>query len=270
MQEKQPLPTGGTIADFAETPYVDQSWEIVGEAVAASEFEPMEFETFRTAAIGTDPMFEDYGGGIRESGKKRWHLPEELAHAAQQAARKSEVKDAPEIPMISVAEAERLSAEAYERGKAEGAAAAEAAHTDRFSQLAAQVETLLQDLQAQLNEELMALERQSVGLAMSVAEKLVGTAVEINPEYIEPVLNEALALAKGAAIRKVRVSPQDMEFVEVVGIEKKLRSFDGTWTFEADATIKSGCIVETSAGEIDFQLDRAWERIQGSVMKAVR
>jgi flagellar biosynthesis/type III secretory pathway protein FliH len=61
-----------------------------------------------------------------------------------------------------------------------------------------------------------------------------------------------------------------MEFIEVVGVKKNLRGFDGTWNFESDPTIKSGCVVESSAGEIDFQLDKAWERIQTAVVRAAR
>jgi flagellar biosynthesis/type III secretory pathway protein FliH len=214
-------------------------------------------------------MFENYEGDKKPDGPRRWHLPEHLAHAPEMKSRKEE-EQAPEVPVMPVAEAERLSAEAYERGKQEMLAQAHAEQAEKIGQMAVQVETLLQDLQAQLNQELEEIERRSVIMAVAIAEKLVGTAVEINPEYIVPVLNEALTLAKGAAVRKVRISPQDMEFIEVVGIEKKLKGFDGTWTFEADATIKSGCVVETSAGEIDFQLDRAWERIQDSVVKAVK
>jgi len=269
MQEKQEAPRGGAIAEFIETPYADQSWEIVGQAVEASEFEPMEFETMRTTVVGCDPMFENYESEKKPEGPRRWHLPEHLAQTPEMSRRKEE-EQAPAVPLMPVADAERLSAEAYERGKQEALAQAQTEQAERLGQMAAQVETLLQDLQAQLNHELVDMERRSVELSVRIAEKLVGAAVEINPEYIVPVLNEALTLAKGAAVRKVRVSPQDLEFIEVVGIEKKLKGFDGTWTFEGDTTIKSGCVVETSAGEIDFQLDRAWERIQESVVKAVK
>lgn len=272
MEQKVEPGVGSSIAaSFKETPYADQSWEIVGEPVSNEEFEPMVFETIRTEVIGTDPMFEDYGGISKEPSERRWHLPENLAHASEHARRAAaKIEEEAAIPMVPESEVERMCAEAYERGKQEALAQAQAEHTEKIGQIAQQVESVLHDLQSQLNTELIALEQHSVDLAVKVAEKLVGAAVEINPEYIVPILNEALTLAKGAAVRKVRVSPQDMEFIEVVGVTKSLRAFDGTWAFEADATIKSGCVVETSAGEIDFQLDKAWERIQASVVKAAR
>lgn len=272
MEEKAETGVGSSIAaSFRETPYADESWEIVGESVKNEEFEPMAFETIRTATIGTDPMFEDYGGISKDGAERRWHLPEHLATVSEQARRDAELAaEQATVPMIPESEVERLCAEAYERGKQESLAQAQSEQAEKMGLMAQQVESVLHDLQSQLNIELATLESQAVDLAVRVAAKLVGAAVEINPEYIVPILNEALALAKGAAVRKVRVSPQDMEFIDVVGVTKNLRSFDGTWTFEADPMIKSGCVVETSAGEIDFQLDKAWERIQSSVVKAAR
>ena len=34
------------------------------------------------------------------------------------------------------------------------------------------------------------------------------------------------------------------------------------WTFEPDESIHIGCVVVTAAGEVDFNLDKAWERIR--------
>jgi flagellar assembly protein FliH len=271
MEQNDGTSTGKSIASsFVETPYEDQSWEIVGERLHSEDFEPMEFATIRVAALANDPMFEDYGGVDKTGRDRRWHLPDELAHSPERARRIAEEVQAEVVPMVPESEVERMCAEAYERGKQEARAQAESEQAEKIGAMAKQVETVLQDLQGQLNAELMALEQSSVDLAIKVAEKLVGTAVEINPEYIVPILSEALTLAKGAAVRKVRVSPADMEFIEVVGVTKIVRGFDGTWSFESDPTIKSGCVVETSAGEIDFQLDKAWERINAAVVKAAR
>ena len=36
----------------------------------------------------------------------------------------------------------------------------------------------------------------------------------------------------------------------------KFQEFDGSWNFEADETIKAGCVLESSAGLIDLQIDK--------------
>ena len=114
------------------------------------------------------------------------------------------------------------------------------------------------------------MERQAVELALQVARKIIEQAVEINPEYIIPIIREAITSSGSAIIRKVRISPQDMEFVEYAGLRKQLKEFDGSWDFEADESIRSGCIVETSASQIDYQLDKAWERVRDQVVKVIR
>ena len=83
-------------------------------------------------------------------------------------------------------------------------------------------------------------------------------------------MREALKYAGTASIKKVKVSAQDLEFIEVMGLSKKLKEFDGSWAFEADENLKSGCVIETSAGEVDFNLEKSWERIAESVVRIIK
>ncbi|MFM1846916.1 MAG: hypothetical protein RL417_390, partial [Pseudomonadota bacterium] len=184
--------SGSIVGSFVETPYEDQTWEIVGERIECGDFEPMQFETIRTAALGADPMFENYGGIDTEGRAQRWHLPENLAYAPERARREAEQAQEVAVPMVPESDVERMCAEAFERGKQESLAQAQAEYTAKVGEIAHQVEVLLQDLQSQLNGELNTLQQYGVDLAVKVAEKLVGSAVEINPEYIVPLLNEAL------------------------------------------------------------------------------
>ena len=114
------------------------------------------------------------------------------------------------------------------------------------------------------------IERHAVELAVDMARNIIEGAVEINPEYIIPIIREAIQMAGGATIERVRVSPEDMEFIEVIGVAKRLKEHDGSWNFEADPEIKSGCVVDTSAGQVDYQLDQAWARARDEVLKLTR
>ncbi|MEY4669768.1 MAG: hypothetical protein RL518_2467 [Pseudomonadota bacterium] len=127
--------------------------------------------------------------------------------------------------------------------------------------------TIIDDMQGQIRQEVDAVERRAVEFAMQVARKLVGTIVDINPEYILQVIKEAIALTGGATIKAIRVSPQDLEFIKMLSPERQFKEFDGSWSFRADDTIRAGCVLETSSGEVEFDLEKAWERIKESVTK---
>jgi flagellar biosynthesis/type III secretory pathway protein FliH len=157
--------------------------------------------------------------------------------------------------------------EAFNAGKETGMAEATAASAEKLTRLEASARGVLTDLQAQTKELLQRHEQQALSLALEIANKIIHFAVEINPEYLLPLVREALEHAAGARVRRVRLSPQDMEFIQVIGGASQIKDFDGTWEFVADPTIRTGCVVESSAGEIDFQLDRAWERVREQVVR---
>lgn len=261
--------TNSTQQSFVESPYEDSSWEVIGEVTDSGEFLPMEIETIPAVDGRTvDPMFADYGGFTSTGEKKRWHLPEHLSGSVR-ADDADEVEDTEDRVALTEQEIAKIKADAAEQGKNAGFEAAEQANIKRQAEMEKRITGVLQDFSKQLKENLAATERSAVDLALAISQKIVGFAVEINPEYIIPVVNESLGLAGGATIRKVRVSPQDMEFIEIVGVAKNMKAFDGTWQFEKDDSIRSGCIVETSAGQVDSQLDVAWERIKESVVKSL-
>lgn len=268
MAQENPAPGGITQKDFVETPYEDASWEVVGEVADTGEFEPMEIESIEAGpSLITDPMFADYGGFPSPGAGKRWHLPEHLS--ATKKEKRQEAAPEEETIAMTQAQIDALKSQAYAQGKNDGASEAERISAQKVAQLEARLGATLSDMASQVKESSAVTEREAIDLALAISKKIVGFAVEINPEYIIPVVNEALSLAGGAAIRKVRVSPEDMEFIEIVGIGKHLKAFDGTWQFEKDESIRSGCVVETSAGQVDFQLDAAWERIKDNVVKSL-
>lgn len=266
--DSAPGTRGATQQDFVETPYEDASWPVVGEVQDTGEFLPMEIENIgKSTARVVDPMFADYGGFTSTGEQKRWHLPEHLSASIREEA--VEEEDTEDRVALTEQEIAAIKAEAFEKGKKEGFAQSEQAQQQRFAQMDKKVSAVLTDMGAQLREQIAVTEQSAVQLALAISKKIVGYAVEINPEYIAPLVTEALGLAGGAAVRKVRVSPEDMEFIQIVGIGKHLKAFDGSWQFEKDDSIRSGCIVETSAGEIDFQLDAAWDRIKENVVKSL-
>ncbi|RIL05319.1 MAG: hypothetical protein DCC75_11815 [Proteobacteria bacterium] len=259
----------GQSASYKASEYEDASYEQLGQQSESLEFTPLEVPIIRTTAEGTDPMFADFGGQTPANVKQRWHLPEHLSLHAKEIEEQRKKEEEAKI-RLSPEEFEALKAKEFERGRQQGTQEAVEQGSERLSHIESRLETVLKDIAVQVKEHGQEIEKQAVELALMIGKKLVDQAVEINPEYLIPIINEALKLAGGAGVMKIRISPQDMEFVELVGISKRIKDFDGSWSFESDATIKSGCVIETSAGQIDYQLDLAWERIRDNVVRIIK
>lgn len=255
--------------DYQETPYEDASWEVIDEIDQNPQFIPMELEVLRIGEFKLDPMFEDYGGQTPVEVKKLFHAVPDESFEHERV----EDKLLAEIELLKKTHAEQLAAAnqaSYQEGIQAGRAEAKEQRQQAESMINDAVQALLQDMFDQVQRSLKELEERSVEFSLAVARKLLGTTVEINPEYVVDVIQQALQKAGTALVKKVRVSPEDFEFIEVLGVRKIIQGFDGSWDFEADATIHSGCVVDTSAGEIDFQLDKAWQRIADKVVRVIR
>lgn len=256
--------------DYTPSDFSNASWEVLGELVDNTEFQPMEIKALNGGEVPVDPMFRDYGGVPRERSEKRWHLPAHLAvrNEAEQGAENTDPKTIPQS--LTEYDLDNIRAEAYARGREEALAESAATQLERVARIEDSIATLVKDLSNQVKAESLQAEANAVQLAVEISSKIINSAVEINPEYIVELVHEALTLSGGAKVRKIRVSPQDFEYLEYAGIRKKLTQVEGDWDFEADATIRAGCILESSSGEVNFELDKAWERVRDNVVKVLR
>jgi len=265
----------GDSAEYTEvkehvSPSFEQaSWEVVGELEDNNEFAPLQLQILDRSEFKGDPLFENFGGVPDQDATERWHLPEEFASKGDQQELRHE-QELLSLKEEHAAELKRIEQEAFERGKQEGHEAAVNQTNDRWNKIESSITTIMTDLQMQSREAVQQIEQRAVMLAVEIARKILDTAVDINPEYIVQIVHDAVSHAGTALIERVKVSPEDFEFIEVVGVRNLIKEFDGNWDFESDPTIKSGCIVETSAGEIDYQLDKTWERIKENVVKVIR
>jgi len=250
-----------TQLSYKATIFQQAAWEVIGEINEDYSFEPVNIEVLSTNKFETDPMFADFNdSSTPQPGVRRWKAQQKMP--AQEA--ESNVK------LLSEEEVTRLCKEAEERGKTTALEEAKQVREQEISSMQQRFDALLEELKKDLTASCETIEKSALQLTVDIARKIIDQAVEINPEYIVEIIKQALSFAGSASIKKVKVNPQDLEFIEVMGIAKKLKEFDGTWNFEADDQIKAGCLVETSAGEVDFDLNKAWERIATAVVKVVK
>ena len=250
--------------DYVPTPYKDSQWEIVGERMTELNFIPLELSVLRTERAEPDPMFEQFDAGLPKELERIWHL------SGEQSLRGIEE---PEIIVDPVIAEEQL-LERYEEGKlagyAEGSAAAEAVANAKFKELSAQMAEINLKLNDQYQSVFTRIEKRALELALEISRRIVTTTAEIRPDYILDVIREGLKnLGAGKPLR-IRVSVQDYEFLEVVGLPPELSKEELGVQYIADEAVRSGCVIETDFGEVDLQIESMWNQIKENLFEVYK
>lgn len=154
------------------------------------------------------------------------------------------------------------SATAAARPGVQGTSTVETAGADS---VAAEVTHLLVAARAEANADRLAAKDAAVVLARRMAEKIVGRAVEMEPEVMREIAAQALAATRpGKEPVVLRVHPEDLA---------SLDESRGAWLARArtkadvrtvaDASVgRHGCIVETADARLDARLDTQLEALE--------
>lgn len=268
---------------YVESPFSEANWEVVGVDGNRAVFMPQRFEVIKSDFVKLDPMFADYGGeakGIDEE-PFREHQPKGSKISGEGPAGGSSVNnevlqsqnahsnnDSKTSISMTEEELQELLKKARDEERLKVTQELEQGFKEQLIAGEMKLQETLNDLSSQLNNEILRVEQSSVELVLSIADKIVGASIEVNPEYILPIIKEAIALTGAATIKRILVGKDDFEFLTVLGFDKQFKGNGAGWNFELDDSIRMGCIVETSAGEVDYQLDRAWERVKEGLLKA--
>jgi flagellar biosynthesis/type III secretory pathway protein FliH len=164
-------------------------------------------------------------------------------------------------------ERERMLAGARQEAYAKGMEDARAEFEDAKAQYASRFETLVEDTRSQVAETCRDNEHKAVELAFQIAKKLLGEALADHREYIQEVISEAIRAAGNTDIKSVRVSPRDYEFLSTSQSRDVSQTTERAWKLESDDSIGAGCIVVTSSGEVDFDLEKSWARMREKVTR---
>lgn len=300
QQEIAADPARPSLKTFKPTAFQLSEFEVVEQTVVVDSFQVAQFVSLGSVAPAVDPMFEVYDGGfIPEPSSDEMAAVQEESQA-QDSEAEAEVESVPsDVETVGVSEEEvpeqGFDLEAHERelaakqaeedrkaleeeyarqleevrvsAKEEALTEARRESEEKIKAIEERYAALIDDMSVQIREGVEGVERRAVDFAIHIAKKLVGAIVEVNPEYVLGIIQEAVKLTGGATIKAIRVSPQDLEFLKMLSPDRQFKEFDGSWSFQADETIHAGCVVETSSGEVEFDLDKAWGKIKESVLK---
>ncbi len=259
LQREMELRPMQSQATFSPTPFSETEWEVVGKRIEVVEFMPMDVEVIESELTRPDPMFADFGGGV--AGKSQMSLGGETQQEDSE-------------PVIDEALLEAVRAEAFEAGRLQGREEAmqEASQQgdERHSELLKELKQFELQLVREVKTVAARTEKCGFELALSIARKILATTAEARPEYILDVIRSALESTGAGKALRVRVSPQDYEFLEVIGLPPDLSSEETGVTYVADESIASGCVVETDFGLVDHRLEEMWAQVKESLFSAVK
>jgi flagellar assembly protein FliH len=179
------------------------------------------------------------------------------------AARPFEFGDlAPLAAVAGVADIESVVAEARDRGYLqgveEGRAAALAGAAPAVDALATGLAALEQEQAAFLDR----AEQAAVELALALAGKIVGAAIDVRPELVLEVVAGALRRTTVRDQLVLQVNPDDYELVRAAadGLADRIGGIRRLDVVAERRVERGGCVVRTEEGEIDGQVGEQLSR----------
>jgi len=149
--------------------------------------------------------------------------------------------------------------EGYGSGHAEGVEAGRREALAQMTPRIARLEELIAGLSTDLTRIDGELAADVVQLALTVARKMVGAALQARPEIVQTCVEEALRqMAHNYGPVHLTCHPDDAELVRDV---LKASARTPGWSLKEDPTVsRGGCRLETNAGEVDATVETRWQR----------
>lgn len=166
--------------------------------------------------------------------------------------------------LATVSGLENLRQQAHDDGYAQGHESGYATGTQQAGKEAAQIHALLQDLQDALNQMDEQVAQSLLDLSLEIARKMVGEAMQINPEVILNVVSTAISnLPHFNQNAHLVVHPEDAELIRKHMGEQLSHA---GWKIFTDEQIKrGGCRAETAHSQVDATAETRWKRIVESI-----
>ena len=152
--------------------------------------------------------------------------------------------------------------EARELGHAEGLAQGMAEARSQLQPAASALAEAIAATSAHGEEFLAEAERAAVDLALKLAEKIVGAAIDADPEAVLGVISGALRRATVRDHLVLEVNPDDFELVRDAadGVAARIGGIRRMDVVAERRIARGGCVVRTEEGEIDAQIEEQLTR----------
>ena len=235
-------------------PFELMSWPVISHSAEGSNFSTIALEEM-SSQPSRDQLFDSFDRST--AGQTTWPIQEgEIGYHPLTP------DPAENLRTHGEAEFNRGLAEGRQIGQKEGEDTVRKEFGDRLKLL----ELHLREAIDNYKEMTVRAEFEAVSLALDVAKKIVELSVEIKPEYIIDIIKRGLKAVGAGHVQRIRVSEADYEFMQIVGLPTEISAEELGIEYVPDATLRSGCIIETNFGEIDLRLDEMWAQIRQQIL----
>lgn len=170
-------------------------------------------------------------------------------------------------PASAAVDTQHEVSEAFARGRQEGAAAVE-------TKLDSTLQALTQALE-EVNRLRESVSRNSsrdmLRMVLAISEQVIRRSLEVEPEAVLSIIENALQASVQADSYRIRVSPQDLELVK----QQKplfLASISGLKNISIDSDSEitpGGCRVESELGDVDATIESQLEEIHNALVGVI-
>lgn len=169
-------------------------------------------------------------------------------------------------------EADRIREEARRAALEEGYAAGRA---DALRELAPAAEALGSALAAAREREVDAaerIERDAVGLSITIAQKVVAGTIDVEPERVLDVIRGALRAIVERERVVLQVNPEDLELVRdaLTDIAASLGGIDHLEVQGERRVERGGALLRTNVGEVDARVQTKLDKARAAVESELR
>lgn len=230
-------------------------------------------ETVATA-ITVDVQTEDpqqaarkEADGLLETAKLEVQTMLENAEADARKKTDEATAQAAEIVAQAVAEAEKLK----EIAKNEGINQGREEIRSELTEMLAQAAKMLGEAEQLRNERIVSSEEELLRLSVSIAKKIIGTQLELDPQIIKNIVIQALQTVMGAEKIRIKLSKEDVDVFQSLTDNQELREILSDTTplhIETLSKFERGdCSIETDIGNVDARIKLQLERIMTELFK---
>ena len=171
------------------------------------------------------------------------------------------------------AEAEQLRKAAHEEGlragREEGLRAAQAQVAEQLQAQQQRFLVVADALAAALARDREATEDAALELAMASLARILGQAPDA--ALVARIVRQASTQLRDPAQVRIRLAPTDIELLKSAGIDPATlvpQASDVQWI--ADATVEGGCVLQTSAGNLDARLQKQVSALAEALLRTYR
>lgn len=176
--------------------------------------------------------------------------------------------EAEEIVAQAKADRDKIATEAQETGFQKGYNDGLTAGKSEANRLRLEAQEVLDQAKVLLKETVAETEPKIIDLAVEITTKLIQVQLELSPQQIKIIAQEALQKVKGGKNYIIHVNPKDAEVLRS-NKELLLQELPGNVTLRiiVDQQITpGGCLVDTEQGQIEATIDGQLDRVKKTLL----